>query len=331
VWRGDRPGKGRYQEFTQCDCDIIGTESTLAELELVQIFHDGLSALGVPGFRIAINDRRILQALSEASGVPASLFTDWTVAVDKLDKVGLEGVAKEFESRGIPSSALTMIENLLSIRQAPDPQVALNQMAELLGQESAGAEPLLELEELVRRAKLSGVPEGHLHVDPLLARGLDYYTGAIFEVVVENAPVGSICGGGRYADLTGIFGWKGVSGVGVSFGADRIEDVLNHVDGWPELPNVGLDVMVAQMESGDVNVELAAAQACRQAGLSSELYPDAAKFKKQFKYANDRGVRWVIVLGEEERASGVVSLKDMVEGHQTQLPLTEAIAQIQAS
>lgn len=331
VWRGDRPGKGRYQEFTQCDCDIIGTESTLAELELVQIFHDGLSALEVPGFRIAINDRRILQALSEASGVPASLFTDWTVAVDKLDKVGLEGVAKEFESRGIPSSALTMIENLLSIRQAPDPQVALNQMAELLGQESAGAEPLLELEELVRRAKLSGVPEGHLHVDPLLARGLDYYTGAIFEVVVENAPVGSICGGGRYADLTGIFGWKGVSGVGVSFGADRIEDVLNHVDGWPELPNVGLDVMVAQMESGDVNVELAAAQACRQAGLSSELYPDAAKFKKQFKYANDRGVRWVIVLGEEERASGVVSLKDMVEGHQTQLPLTEAIAQIQAS
>ena len=331
VWRGDRPGKGRYQEFTQCDCDIIGTESTLAELELVQIFHEGLSALGVPGFRIAINDRRILQALSESSGVPASSFTDWTVAVDKLDKVGLEGVAKEFESRGIPDSALAMIEKLLGIRRASDAQAALDQMAELLGEGSSAAEALRELEDLVRRATLSGVPEAHLHVDPLLARGLDYYTGAIFEVVVEDAPVGSICGGGRYADLTGIFGWKGVSGVGVSFGADRIEDVLNHVEGWPALSNVGLDVMVAQMESGDVEAELAAAQACRQAGLSSELYPDAAKFKKQFKYANDRGVRWVMVLGEDERASGVVSLKDMVEGQQDQLPLAEAIAKIQAS
>ena len=176
-----------------------------------------------------------------------------------------------------------------------------------------------------------GVGVDSLRVDPLLARGLDYYTGAIFEVVVEDAPVGSICGGGRYADLTGIFGWKGVSGVGVSFGADRIEDVLNHVECWPALSSVGLDVMVAQMESGDVEAELAAAQACRQAGLSSELYPDAAKFKKQFKYANDRGVRWVMVLGEDERASGVVSLKDMVEGHQDQLPLPEAIAKIQAS
>ncbi|MGB2039117.1 MAG: histidine--tRNA ligase [Flavobacteriales bacterium] len=331
VWRGDRPGKGRYQEFTQCDCDIIGTESTLAELELVQIFHEGLSALGVPGFRIAINDRRILQALAEASGVPASSFTDWTVAVDKLDKVGLDGVAKEFESRGIPGSALAMIEKLLDIRQASDAQSALGQMAGLLGEGPSATEALRELEDLVRRASLSGVPESNLHVDPLLARGLDYYTGAIFEVVVEDAPVGSICGGGRYADLTGIFGWKGVSGVGVSFGADRIEDVLNHVDGWPALSNVGLDVMVAQMESGDVDAELAAAQACREAGLSSELYPDAAKFKKQFKYANDRGVRWVLVLGEDERASGKVSLKDMVEGHQDQLPLAEAIAKIQAS
>jgi histidyl-tRNA synthetase len=331
VWRGDRPGKGRYQEFTQCDCDIIGTESTLAELELVQIFHEGLSALGVPGFRIALNDRRILQALSEASGVPASSFADWTVAVDKLDKVGLEGVAKEFEIRGIPASALGMIENLLGIRQAPDPQAALDKMAKLLGEQAAAREALTELEHLVRRAKFSGVPESHLHVDPLLARGLDYYTGAIFEVLVEDAPFGSICGGGRYADLTGIFGWKGVSGVGVSFGADRIEDVLNHVDGWPVLPNVGLDVMVAQMESGDVEAELTSAQACREAGLCSELYPDPAKLKKQFKYANDRGVRWVIVLGEDERASNVVSLKDMVGGHQDQLPLTEAIAKIQAS
>ena len=190
VWRGDRPGKGRYQEFTQCDCDIIGTESTLAELELVQIFHEGLSALGVPGFRIAINDRRVLQALAEASGVPASSFTDWTVAVDKLDKVGLDGVAKEFESRGIPGSALGMIEKLLDIRQASDAQSALGQMAELLGEGSGATEALRELEDLVRRATRSGVPESNLHVDPLLARGLDYYTGAIFEVVVEGRPRG---------------------------------------------------------------------------------------------------------------------------------------------
>ena len=193
VWRGDRPGKGRFQEFTQCDCDIIGTESMLAELELVQIFHEGLSALGVPGFRIAINDRRILQALSETSGVPASSFTDWTVAVDKLDKVGLEGVAKEFESRGIPDSALAMIEKLLGIRQASDAQAALDQMAELLGEGSSAAEALRELEDLVRRATLSGVPEANLHVDPCL-RGGSTTTRGHLRGGGGRAPVGSICG-----------------------------------------------------------------------------------------------------------------------------------------
>ncbi|MEC7693157.1 MAG: His/Gly/Thr/Pro-type tRNA ligase C-terminal domain-containing protein, partial [Bacteroidota bacterium] len=162
-------------------------------------------------------------------------------------------------------------------------------------------------------------------------RGLDYYTGAIFEVTVDDAPVGSICGGGRYDDLTGIFGWKGMSGVGISFGADRIEDVLNHFDAWPAMASDGLDAMVVQMEQGELPKELQATQALRAAGLSAELYPDPAKLKKQFKYANDRNVRWVLVLGESELASGQVMLKDMLEGAQEAMTVKEAVQKIQSS
>jgi len=331
VWRGDRPGKGRYQEFTQCDCDIIGSDSTLCELELVQIFSEGLTALGVPGFRIQINDRRLLQALASLGGVTEAQFTDWTVAVDKLDKVGIDGVIREFRERGLPDSAADQLPQLVAMRDHKDPMAALDALSGLLEGQESGMAALASVRDLIERATNTGVSLDGLRVDPLLARGLDYYTGAIFEVTVDDAPVGSICGGGRYDDLTGIFGWSGMSGVGVSFGADRIEDVLNHFDVWPDMASDGLDAMVVQMDRGDLHQELKATQALRGAGLSAELYPEAAKLKKQFKYANDRRVRWVLIFGESELAAGTVMLKDMQEGEQAALSMKEAVAKIQAS
>jgi len=331
VWRGDRPGKGRYQEFTQCDCDIIGSESTLCELELVQIFSEGLTALGVPGFRIQINDRRLLQALASLGGVTVAQFTDWTVAVDKLDKVGVDGVIREFAERGLPQSAAAQLPELVALRDHKDPMAALDALATLLEGQTSGETALASVRDLIARAVNTGVKLDTLRMDPLLARGLDYYTGAIFEVTVDEAPVGSICGGGRYDDLTGIFGWKGMSGVGISFGADRIEDVLNHFEAWPAMASDGLDAMVVQMEQGELPKELQATQALREAGLSAELYPDPAKLKKQFKYANDRNVRWVLVLGENELASGQVMVKDMEEGVQEAMTVKEAVQKIQSS
>ncbi len=331
VWRGDRPGKGRYQEFTQCDCDIIGSESTLCELELVQIFSEGLTALGVPGFRIQINDRRLLQALASLGGVTEAQFTDWTVAVDKLDKVGVDGVIREFAERGLPQSAAAQLPELVALRDHKDPMAALDALATLLEGQTSGETALASVRDLIARAVNTGVKLDTLRMDPLLARGLDYYTGAIFEVTVDEAPVGSICGGGRYDDLTGIFGWKGMSGVGISFGADRIEDVLNHFEAWPAMASDGLDAMVVQMEQGDLPKELQATQALREAGLSAELYPDPAKLKKQFKYANDRNVRWVLVLGENELASSQVMVKDMKEGVQEAMTVKEAVQKIQSS
>ena len=330
VWRGDRPGKGRYQEFTQCDCDIIGSESMLCELELVQIFSEGLSRLSVPGFRIMMNDRRVLKALASASQVSESQFTDWTTAVDKLDKIGMDGVVREFQERGLAPSAGEVLATLVAKRSEPDVTAGLASIEDMISADKDGVDALDALRTLVQQAQDSGVPADQLRFDPLLARGLDYYTGAIFEVVVEDSPVGSICGGGRYDDLTGIFGWSGLSGVGVSFGADRIEDVLNHFDAWPTLATDGLDVMVVQMEGGSLSQELAVVTAMRSQGLSTELYPDAAKLKKQFKYANDRGVRWVVVLGKEELETGTIALKDMHEGVQHQVSLEEGTELVKA-
>ena len=258
-------------------------------------------------------------------------FTDWTVAVDKLDKIGEEGVVREFEQRGLPASASAQLPSLVALRNHLDPLEALDAMSAMLQDHEAGQEALVSLRELVERAMATGVSKDCLRIDALLARGLDYYTGAIFEVTVDDAPVGSICGGGRYDDLTGIFGWSGMSGVGVSFGADRIEDVLNHFDAWPAMVSDSLDVMVVQMDGGDLAQELSATASLRDAGLSSELYPDRAKLKKQFKYANDRNVRWVMVLGEDERNAGKVMLKDMHEGAQDVLTMDEAVRRVQAS
>ncbi|MEC7654553.1 MAG: histidine--tRNA ligase [Bacteroidota bacterium] len=316
VWRGDRPGKGRYQEFTQCDADIIGSTSTLCELDLVQVFHEALTNLGVPNFTIHINDRRILSALASSLGVDNSMLTEFTVAIDKYDKVGVEGVVEELITRGFDDKVHAGVKRLFEANKAGSNYNVIKEIKSLIGDSEEGAYGLNDIETLLKRSNTLGINEPNVKFDAMLARGLDYYTGAIFEVRVEDAPVGSICGGGRYDDLTGIFGWKGMSGVGISFGADRIEDVLEHFALFPEFLDKSTDVLIANMGEEELDLELKIASQLRSEGYSVELYPDSTKLKKQMKYADDKNIPFVVIIGEEERNSNKLTLKNMKDGGQ---------------
>ena len=324
VWRGDRPGKGRYQEFVQCDADIIGSTGVLCELELIGLFHEALTALGVPGFRILVNDRRILAGIATHLGV-ADQLTEWTVAVDKMDKVGIDGVCQELEQRGFSAAVQQGTRALFDAR--PEGTAGMAALAAQFPTDSV-REGVEALERLWGLAEGEGVSGPELVFAPGLARGLDYYTGAIFEVQVVDSPVGSICGGGRYDDLTGIFGMPGVSGVGISFGADRIYDVLDHFGAFPSGLEVGLDVLLLNMGEETLPDVLAAARACRGNGCRTEVYPDAAKLKRQFKYADDRQVPHVIIIGSDEAASGEATLRDMRSGEQFTGPLADILGRI---
>ena len=326
VWRGDRPGRGRYQEFVQCDADIIGSTGVFCELELVSLFHEALTALGVPQFRILVNDRRILAGMAASLGVEDRL-TEWTVAVDKYDKVGADGVCKELADRGFDEAVQAGTRALFQAR--PEGLEGLAAVAQEFShpEVQAGVDALTEL---WRLAAGEGIQAPELVFAPGLARGLNYYTGAIFEVQVVDAPVGSICGGGRYDDLTGIFGMPGVSGVGISFGADRIYDVLEHFGAFPAEVATDLDVLVLHMGEDSVPHILDAARRCRAAGLRTELYPDAAKLKKQFKYADDRRAPHVLILGSDEVAAGQVTWRNMESGEQQTVPLDTLLAALQA-
>ena len=322
VWRGDRPGRGRYQEFVQCDADIIGSTGILCELELVSLFDEALRALRVPGYRILVNDRRILAGISASIGVGTDRLTDWTVAVDKHDKVGLDGVCDELERRGFDGGVQEGTRRLFGMTSS-----GVAGMEALLAEfnHPQVQEGVASLTSLWALATSEGIGEPELVFAPGLARGLNYYTGAIFEVQVVDAPVGSICGGGRYDDLTGIFGMPGVSGVGISFGADRIYDVLEHFDAFPPDLATDLDVLVLHMGEESLEAMLKAARRCREQGLRTEVYPDAAKLKKQFKYADDRQVPYVLVLGSDEVEAGTCTLRDMRSGEQVTQPLDQVM------
>jgi len=325
VWRGDRPGKGRYQEFTQCDADIIGSNSSLCELDLVQVFSESLDALGVPGYTILINDRRILAAIAKSMGVDAGRLTDWTVAIDKYDKVGLEGVIKELEVRGFDSGVSNGIKKLFEINSVENSLDVLSKLEVVIDGNREGLQGLSEMRKLLTRASNDGIEAPEIKFDAMLARGLDYYTGAIFEVRVADSPVGSICGGGRYDDLTGVFGWSGMSGVGISFGADRIEDVLEHFNKFPGELDLTTDVLVTYMDAENCDMELKLVSHLRTNGLAVEMYPDPVKLKKQMKYAGDRAIPYVILIGEEERKAEKVTLKNMSDGSQKLLLFNEAL------
>lgn len=326
VWRGDRPGKGRYQEFTQCDADIIGSDSTLCELDLITLFHEVLSELGVPGYEIVLNDRRLLNGLARAWGIEEQ-FQDFTVALDKWDKIGNDGVRKELGERGFAPATVDRVMQLFELLSTTDSSERLDGMKALFaeGDEEANA-AYEEVVELMAMAQGAGVDATQLVFDPTLARGLNYYTGAIFEVRVPDAPIGSICGGGRYADLTGIFGWDGMSGVGISFGADRIYDVLEHYDAFPPEALTQPQVLVVQLDEEGKTHAIEAMRQLRAASVRTVLYPDVVKLKKQLKHASELNVQFVFMAGADERSKGVWTVRNMQTGEQTECPLVEAVA-----
>lgn len=326
VWRADRPQHGRYQEFYQCDADVVGSDSLLHEVEFIQIFDEVLSALKLPGFDIQINNRKILTGIAEVCEV-ADQIVDLTVAIDKLDKIGEEGVFNELKEKGFAPETLQKIQPLFELSGSN--QDKMNKLRSFLASSEDGLKGLDELQYVFDRIAALGLTTGQLHFDVTLARGLNYYTGAIFEVKAKGVKMGSICGGGRYDDLTALFGLKNLSGVGISFGADRIYDVLTELDLFPADLEKSLDLLIANFDAETEIEHLQLLQKLRALGLSAELYPSAAKLQKQLKYANDRKVRYVILVGEEEKQQGKLTLKDMESGLQQQLSQAELLTKFE--
>lgn len=316
VWRADRPQAGRYQEFHQCDADVVGSDSLLYELDFVQLFDEVLSNLKISDFTIKINNRKILSGIAEISGESEKLV-DITVAIDKLDKIGLDGVIKELSEKGISDAAIDKIRPLFAI--SGDTRERLSQMKSFLENSEIGQTGIEELEYIFDQTERLGVRNAKVEFDVTLARGLNYYTGAIFEVKANGVNIGSICGGGRYDDLTGIFGMKDMSGVGISFGADRIYLVLEELDLFPESVDNRLELLFINFGETEADHCLPIIKMLRNQGVSSEIYPKSAKMNKQMKYANDRGVKFVALVGQNEIENGVLSIKNMDSGEQSDI------------
>jgi histidyl-tRNA synthetase len=316
VWRADRPQHGRYQEFTQCDVDVVGSDSLLYEVELIQIFDEVLTNLGLPGFSIQLNNRKILSGIAEVCG-EAERIVDLTVALDKLDKIGEDGVVAELVQKGFSDTSIQKIKPLFAFEGSNADKIEL--MTTYLAKSEIGLKGIAELSEVLTQINALGLQKGELVFDLTLARGLNYYTGAIFEVKAQGVKMGSICGGGRYDDLTALFGLKGLSGVGISFGADRIYDVMTELELFPKELDRTLDILFVNFGSEEASYCLKLLQQVRDLGIAAELYPSAAKLQKQFKYANDRNVAYCVVIGAEEAAAGMLSLKNMETGAQEQL------------
>jgi len=321
VWRADRPQRGRYREFFQCDVDVIGSESLLYEAELVQIYDEAFAKMDLPVV-IKINNRKVLFGIAEAAGI-ADRFADMTVAIDKLDKVGIEGVRKELAERGVPDSAVTVIENIL---QTPDFQVLKSAFKD----SETGLKGLEELERVFQLLSKSPL-KNELKFDVTLARGLSYYTGCIFEVSAKEYQMGSIGGGGRYADLTGVFGVPGLSGVGVSFGADRIYDVLEGLNLFPENLSESVKIMLASFDEPSFEYAFQCATELRAAGVSVEVYPEPGKLKKQFEYVAKRGIPFVAIIGESELESKTLTIKDQKSGEQWTANISEVAKRLLVS
>lgn len=322
VWRADRPQKGRYREFYQCDADVVGSDALIYEVELIQLFDEVLSNLGLNDFSIKVNNRKILSGIAEITGLSDKII-DITVAIDKLDKIGKEGVVEELRSKDIPEEAISKIDPLFDMNGSIE--TILKDMRQLLASSPIGLKGIEELEYVFDQVQAIGLNKAKLEFDVTLARGLNYYTGAIFEVKANNVSIGSICGGGRYDDLTGIFGLKGLSGVGISFGADRIYDVLEELQLFPAFNEESTQLMLVNFGVDDTK-GLKLLKKLRDEGINTEFYPDNAKLGKQMKYADQKGIPFVLFLGEEELASDQFQLKNLVSGEQQQLKLEEIIA-----
>jgi histidyl-tRNA synthetase len=322
VWRADRPQKGRYREFYQCDADVIGSNSLVNEVELIQMIDDVFTRLGI-NVRIHFNNRKVLSGIAEVIG-ESDKIVDITVAIDKLDKIGIDGVNKELSEKGVSKKAIEKLQPLLN----PEARTRENITSFLTSSEIA-IQGLKEVQEVGIKCKNLGIAEDKLQFDITLARGLNYYTGTIFEVKVNDSKstfTSSICGGGRYDDLTGEFGLPNMSGVGISFGADRIYDVLNELNLYPESVAASTKLLFVTFGEAEQNYCLPLLAQVRKAGINSEIYPDAsAKMKKQMSYADDKKIPFVILVGSDEMQSGMLSLKNMQNGEQEKKTIDDII------
>ncbi len=322
VWRADKPQKGRYREFYQCDADVIGTTSLLNELELIELFDEVFSNLGL-GVKVQINNRKILTGIAEILG-EADRIIDITVAIDKLDKIGVEKVKAEMLLKGVSENAVNQLQPLLEFSGSHDEKLAL--LKKMLLTSETGMKGIAEVEEIFGYAKALDFKKVNLEFEMTLARGLNYYTGAIFEVKVDDARssfTSSICGGGRYDDLTGIFGLNGMSGVGISFGADRIYDVLEEAGLFPADATQSTKVLIVNFGGEDIAYGLEILRTLRRNNVYAELYPDATKMKKQMGYADSRNIPYVILAGSDERNVREVTLKNMSDGTQQKIKLDQ--------
>lgn len=324
VWRADRPQKGRYREFYQCDADVVGSDSLLNEVELVQIMDTVFTKFGIR-VQIKINNRKILTGIAEVIG-EAEKIIDITVAIDKLDKIGIDNVNKELKENGISDEAITKLQPIIALNGSNGDK--LNTLQEVLSTSDIGLKGIEETHYILN--KLSSVHiQNEIELDLTLARGLNYYTGAIFEVKALDVAIGSITGGGRYDNLTGIFGMPGISGVGISFGADRIYDVLNTLDLYPRESVEQTQVLFINFGEEEVSYCLPISTQLRNNGVFTEVFPDNTKMKKQMNYANAKQIPFVVIAGENEIKEGKLTLKNMVTGEQSLLTKEELIAQFQ--
>ena len=321
VWRADRPQKGRYREFYQCDADVVGSDSLINEIELLQLIDEVFSRLKI-NITIKLNNRKVLAGIAELIGTPEKIV-DITVAIDKIDKIGIENVNAELHERGLSDDAIAALQPILCI----DGTIAerLDKLATILATSEIGMLGVAELREVIDGVNVMGL-RADLDLDVSLARGLNYYTGTIIEVKAQDVEIGSITGGGRYDNLTGVFGLPGVSGVGISFGADRIYDVLNTLNLYPDDARQSTQVMFTNFGSIEAAASMRMLKEMRRAGIAAEIYPDASKMKKQMGYADALSIPYVAIIGETELAEGKLTLKEMATGEQKLLSLDDAIS-----
>lgn len=323
VWRADRPQKGRYREFYQCDADVIGTDSLLNEIDLLQIIDEVFRRFGI-NITIKLNNRKVLSGIAEIIGAPEKIV-DITVAIDKIDKIGIENVNAELLEKGISQDAVNQLQPLLTLSGTNEEK--LESLSKLLASSEIGLKGIEELRYVISNTDEVGI-DATLELDVSLARGLNYYTGTIIEVKANDVQIGSITGGGRYDNLTGVFGLEGVSGVGISFGADRIFDVLNQLNLYPAEAKNTTKVIFVNFGKNEAKASLKHIKALRANGISCELYPENAKMKKQMGYANDNKIPYVAIVGETELANNTITVKCMATGEQQQLTIDEMIEKL---
>ncbi|MGM9869227.1 MAG: histidine--tRNA ligase [Sodaliphilus sp.] len=323
VWRADRPQKGRYREFYQCDADVVGSDSLLNEVELISMIDEVFRRFGV-NITIKVNNRKVLSGIAEIIGEPDKIV-DITVAIDKIDKIGIDNVNAELLQKGLPQSAVDALQPLLTLCGSNEEKLA--SLASLLQNSEVGMKGVEELRYVLEQAQAQQ-PKACVELDVSLARGLNYYTGTILEVKAQDVVIGSITGGGRYDNLTGVFGMPGTSGVGISFGADRIYDVLNALDLYPKDTLASTKVLFINFGEEESALSLNYVMQLRKAGIPAEIFPDATKIKKQMTYANNKNVQFVAMVGETEMANGTIALKCMETGEQENLTINQVITKI---